>query len=267
MPFATVELRSWRQLRRHSKRGWVYRGHSSRSWSLKTSLERCCDRERVPRRGRFDFEERLWREFKRTYHQYSVHVPERTDRLEWYALMQHYGTPTRFLDFTYSIYVAAYFACEDGSADAAVWAIDARWALHQSIRRFLDRGKKKARELRRPFDERSHELFEDVVITRPHVRSILPTNPFRLNERLQVQKGVFMVPGDVSASFEANLRALAGHDSRDNVRKIVIPAGLRRTALKELFNMNVSRTNLFPGLDGFARSLGVYHPAFRPIRW
>jgi hypothetical protein len=47
--------------------------------------------------------------------------------------MQHHGAPTRLLDFTYSIYVAAYFALESADADAAVWAVNAPWALRTSV--------------------------------------------------------------------------------------------------------------------------------------
>jgi hypothetical protein len=49
--------------------------------------------------------------------------------------------------------------------------------------------------------------------------------------------------------------------------QIVIPVSMRREALQQLHNMNISRTSLFPGLDGYARSLGVYHPAFDPKQW
>ena len=31
--------------------------------------------------------------------------------------------------------------------------------------------------------------------------------------------------------------------------------------------MDISRAALFPGLDGFARSLGIYHSLFKPAQW
>jgi hypothetical protein len=61
-----------------------------------------------------------------------------------------------------------------------------------------------------------------------------------------------------------NLLALRGNDDRGNLIKIEIPKALRREAIEQLFAMNISRTSLFPGLDGFSESLGIFHPAFRP---
>ena len=67
--------------------------------------------------------------------------------------------------------------------------------------------------------------------------------------------------------FMENLLSIEGHEDKDNVLKIVLPARLRADALEKLHYMNITSTSLFPGLDGYARSLGIYHPAFRPIRW
>ncbi len=72
-------------------------------------------------------------EFVRRYHLYHVATPPRPgDTLEWLALMAHHGAPTRFLDFTYSLPVAAFFALErvanSLSGDTAtIWAVDKTW--------------------------------------------------------------------------------------------------------------------------------------------
>jgi hypothetical protein len=50
------------------------------------------------------------------------------DKWHWYFLMQHYGAPTRILDWTVNPLVALYFAVRDSEADGAVWVVDPwRW--------------------------------------------------------------------------------------------------------------------------------------------
>lgn len=66
---------------------------------------------------------------KARLHISSEHRPELKDKISWLALMQHYGVPTRLLDFTYSPYAAFYFALRDRPRDKRmsppeVWAID-----------------------------------------------------------------------------------------------------------------------------------------------
>jgi FRG domain len=62
--------------------------------------------------------------FKRRAHQYIPDLPDKEDELEWLALMQHYGAPTRLLDCTTSPYVATFFAATSVQSpeDSAVWA-------------------------------------------------------------------------------------------------------------------------------------------------
>ena len=82
----------------------------------------------------------------------------------------------------------------------------------------------------------------------------------RLNERSTIQRGVFLCAGNVTKPFEANLENLPGFDKRENLVKLVIPGKLRLEMLEKLHSMNINRASLFPGLQGFAESLGIYHP-------
>lgn len=267
MAFQQIVLHSWSDIHKHDRHGWVYRGQRSVGWELQTSIERCCDRHKVAPADRIDIERELFREFRRTYHHYSSHVPAADSVLEWLSVMQHHGAPTRLLDFTYSIYVAAYFGLEAADSECAVWALNGPWALQRSMDLLAAAGKPNIAPLKEPFQEGHERLLEEVFFKPPFVMAACPLNPFRLNERLRIQKGAFLVPADITGPFADNLRAMPGHDDAGNVIQIVIPIALREVAVRQLFNMNISRTSLFPGLDGFAQSLGVHHPAFNPVKW
>jgi hypothetical protein len=283
MRFARARLDDWGSLKRHGKKHWLYRGHGSSDWKLESTLERYCrlwpyegKRDKRSRRQRTEpteVEKNLTREFKRGFHHYAAHVPAPNATLEWLSLMQHHGAPTRLLDFTYSLYVAAYFAIENMSLDyelgsAAVWCINPRWALRESKKRLIAAGKVRAVELGIPYDEKSDEVFNELFVEPPLVECVCPQNPFRLNERLRTQMGAFMAPGNVSVSFEENLRSLPGHGEEQNVLKLIIPRRLRNDGLRTLFDMGLSRRTLFPGLDGYAESLTVYTPAtFDSVPW
>jgi hypothetical protein len=262
-----VVLTSWGEIHAHARPGWVYRGQRSAAWGLKTSLERCFERESVdvPRRNKLEAE--LLREFKRAYHNYALHLPRSNCVIEWLSLMQHHGAPTRLLDFTYSIYVAAYFALETASESCAVWAVNADWLVTESVGAMIAAGKSEAEMLRAPTGEEHEPAALKVLFEPPFTKASLLLNPFRLNERLRTQKGAFLVPGDLAGGFMENLCSLPGHERPENLLKIVLPLQDRAIALEKLHYMNISSTSLFPGLDGYARSLGIYHPAFKPSPW
>lgn len=129
----TVVLAEWKDIHQYVKHGWLFRGQGDANWELKTSLERCFDRHGVKPCERRKIEDRIIREFRRAYHQFAYHVPDCQMIDQWLSIMQHHGTPTRLLDFTYSIYVAAYFAVEEAENDSAVWAVEAPWVKRQSV--------------------------------------------------------------------------------------------------------------------------------------
>jgi hypothetical protein len=127
--FPRIECPRWEDVVRvfADFEGWIFRGHCSAEWSLQSTLERC-----APSGHRRVFTEyELVYEFKRRAHNYlGVHqLPAKPG--EWLALMQHFGAPTRLVDFTRSPFVAAYFAFEelpaDGCDNCAVLAISPAW--------------------------------------------------------------------------------------------------------------------------------------------
>src|SRR5438445_12962767 len=89
-------------------------------------------------------------------------------------------------------------------------------------------------------------------------KGIWPVNPFRLNERLHAQQGVFLMPLDVSRSFMENLRDLGTPTiGRKHLWKINLSCNktFRKECLAELQRMNIQNQTLFRGLDGLARDL------------
>ncbi len=267
MHIATKTLTSWDDIHQYDKRGWIYRGQSSKDRGIKTALERFFERETFQLDQRERLESELVQAFKRVYHHYAVHVPADECIVEWLSLLQHHGAPTRCVDFTYSLYVAAYYALDHATSDCAVLALNANWALDSSIKALKRASKTNVDVLLNPAAVGYEQAVFSALFNPPAVSCALPANPFRLNERLRIQKGLFVVPGNLATGFMENLQAMPNWESEDHLLKLIIPVGLRRLALEKLFYMNISRTSLFPGLDGYAQSLGVYHPFMDPKTW
>ena len=89
---------------------WAFRGLGDADYILRANIEGVATKPGIA-------EDYLEREFRRRAHHFLADVPPRLDDLEWLALMQHHGAPTRLVDWTKSPYVAAFFAAE--SADTA----------------------------------------------------------------------------------------------------------------------------------------------------
>lgn len=237
----------------------AFRGYNTMGNALATGLERTCiaiDGGLTSARQR---EIALIREFRRRAHHYLSDVPEPRNWLEWLALMQHHGAPTRLLDWTYSLHVATHFAVSHVSPDdaghLAIWMIDTTWCREASTA-VGEREKCTIGELSGHLMRSGDEnLRSSQLLAWKLAPTVWPVNPFRLNERLTLQKGVFLACGDPTKSFVQNLQALDGFDKASNVTEFVVPRSQLPTISRELYNANVTEATLFPGLDGFARSL------------
>lgn len=234
---------------------WVFRGQKCCSWGLKTELERSLETFGPKDEDSRRIEGGLLRLFKRQFRQFGIPIPRENDYMEWLALMRHYGAPTRLLDWTYSFFVALFFAVEAAETPCAVWAFNIRWMERRFEKKYPEEWKLVGTDGNDP-NARRFKTFKEVFLKKK--RFVINMNSYNQNERLVIQQGTFLCPGDVECSFEENLLDFAdGESLQEKVVKFVIPddAGFRNKILQRLHRMAMNRATLFPGLDGFAQSL------------
>lgn len=235
---------------------WIFRGLPKSDFCLVTSLERAlrdrfgCDMHYAHRH-----EKRLLRQFMRTAPILASQTPGEENVMEWLALLRHHGGPTRLMDWTYSFWIAVFFAVERAKNDesCAVWALDVDW--------WTERTKEHIPHLAHLLiNETSNSQAElDFILNVKGEAGVWPVNPFRFNERLHAQQGLFLMPLDISKPFMENLGIfdVPGEVVRQHFWKIVIKCDttLLAACLTELHRMNVNSQALFRGLGGLARDL------------
>jgi FRG domain len=264
---------------------WIFRGHSSARWGLETTLERAA----VMKNSAFAssagqlavltqqaFAELPGREtwilhqFRRRAHLVMPAAPPEDSLLDWLAAIQHFGGPTRLLDFTHSLYVAAFFAVERASEDAAVWGF---YAPHLEKRSGIAGDGDHVGTI----NERAIRLVEQVLGSSVLRSGVVNVEPYRLHERLAVQKGLFLLSLDLTKPFMQSLSETFEFDFTEHNQakhemsvaefrsfglargplavKFVLPRVTHQIILDDLAAMNIDASTLFPGLEGYARSM------------
>jgi hypothetical protein len=267
--FATVEKLSsaaklFKRIQSHPfhEARWAFRGEADAERTLRPGIERIASRPGLA-------EDYVEREFKRRAHHYLRDLPGDEDDLEWLALMQHHGAPTRLLDWTRSVYVAAFFAAESAvykriAADAerrskpfVIWAIDEKGVNAVAAEMLgLPQGSKNLSSA-----ENFRKIYRESQPDGLYLTA--PVQPYRMNERLTIQQGLFLCANNPLFRFDRCLKSLLLFASRRHkgveqwLHKLVIDPEARLDVLRILNKMNINRATLFPGLDGFSASLRI----------
>ena len=168
--------------------------------------------------------------------------------------MQHYGLPTRLLDWSESPYVALYFALDsairkdDGSYkdDVAVWVLNpTRW------NRFLNP---------------RHGDNIDILTASEDDRVLLNQYGTHNSPRIVSQRGVFTISGYSTTPMEQHYENYQGLDIDNNLcnfpggllLKIKIPIPKIDELMGELKAIGLTHSVIYPDLEGLAKETRLF---------
>ncbi|WP_462320805.1 FRG domain-containing protein [Halochromatium sp.] len=217
---------------------YAYRGLSDVDYPLETTLMRLG--------GNYaQLERHLLRNFRKYAHQ---RVVERDSVWHWLSVAQHYGLPTRLMDWTYSPFAALHFATahvDKIDRDGAIWGVN-----------YIDTHRMAPDLLRTRLDLEGANVFTVEMLSEA-VSSLsafdrLSETPFTIffeppsiDDRIVNQFAFFSLSSDPTLAMD---RWLA--DYPVIWRRIIIPAELKWEIRDKLDQSNITERVFFPGLEG-----------------
>ncbi len=195
----------------------------------------------------------------------SAYLSIPTDQLyKWAEYAQHYGVPTRFLDWSRNPLVALYFACRDKTdKDAVVWLLH-----QQNYVRFSMKG------ITAP-NKAISEVINDLINEDSNFEYPLLYTPLYVDARMSAQSSYFMVWGKKEEALErmmsddtlwmdlpekdTGVRVFGQEQRVASLFKFKIHADRKQPLLHELDMVGINEKTLFPGLDGIGRYIERKH--------
>lgn len=251
---------------------WVFRGLPDATYCLEPTIER----ETLNKSTEWSaLEVFITQEFKSRarLHAFAAEVPGDEDELEWLSLMRHVGVPTRLLDFTYSPFVALYFAVRGASVSKVrLWAINATEVNRHFVHAYFRARRKGGEVATRVVDLRSFSTPADDARSEgihPLVgRALLATgitagemdksgcaaivSPRALNPRIASQQGSFLLNLAEGLTLEQSLHKMMSRCKGPWYRCVDIEIGGDLSFERRLFQMNLHEQSLFPDIQGLA---------------
>jgi hypothetical protein len=213
-----------------------FRGQSDISWNLFPGLFRFKDEPS---------ESNLLTRFKQSAALLVDKSPK--DDFDWLFLMQHYGVPTRLLDWTESPLTALYFAIDDIAFDEIDSAL---WVLKPIELNKIAKISSDEKNYIPSFDD---EYLQNYDVSKMNsIRKVafspVATIATRNNPRIQAQLGVFTI-------HHLDKKPIEDFCNNNEVFKYKIPSAAKLNLRKELDLLSVNKFSLFPEIASIGELL------------
>jgi hypothetical protein len=213
-----------------------YRGHSDFLWNLSPGLLRF---------NQSITEGTLLTRFKQSAAMLIDSSPK--NDFDWLFLMQHYGVPTRLLDWSESPLIALYFAVENTNLDKLDGSL---WLLKPIELNKIANISTPEKNFIPSFDDSELENYKVETLRSNPRNKLAPiaTIATRNSARIQAQLGVFTI-------HHLDNRPIEDICKSNELIKYKIPANSKESIRKELELLSINKFSLFPELSSIGETL------------
>lgn len=234
---------------------WAFRGQPKTYGTLVPSFQRIFTAKKSVGAA-----EIIEHDLMETFREHYARLPERTtdmpqpsviDKgfdLRCLSVMQHYGVPTRLLDWTGHFWIAVYFACAGNPTDdAELWYYD-RTIFRSQAEKYPELA-----ALAAPNAGGFAPMPESVILFQRGT-SLLAEIDFQLTPRMREQFAHHTICSDMFADHGPLLRDL--DESGDAFRRVLIANSCKEKSLRFLEeHKNITASTIFPDVEGLGRFL------------